>query len=462
MLWPARLILAPMTACAAVALAASPLPAGAKGMQAMDADTLQRVLPAVVRTTTLKIRPAQEGSGHASAARVRALGSGFIIDPSGIIVTNRHVIEGAQSITVELMDKSRLPARLVAAARDIDVALLKVDAERALPVLEFGDSDRLRVGDPVLAIGNPLGVGMSVSSGIVSALNRDIMDTPYDDYIQTDAAINHGNSGGPLVDKAGRVVGVDTAIYSSEGNTGSVGVGFAIPANVVQVVVRYLRDPEHLRPGWLGLRAQEVTPDVADAVGLKRVTGALVTEVDASSSAAKAGIREGDLVLRYGEKGVDDSRELLRLVAASSVGQVVPLVIWRNQQEVTLSATVGQAPADVSMPITPPPAAERGNMMVNYGVHLSAIGDSERREFALPATRRGAVVTSVEPDSFAADNGIQPGDVVVRVGDQAVSGLADLRASLKQVKEQGRRSALVLVRGKNGQRWVAVPLDTAQ
>ncbi len=256
------------------------------------------------------------------------------------------------------------------------------------------------------------------------------------------------------------MIGVDTAIYSSEGNTGSVGVGFAIPANVVRVVVRYLRDPEHVRPGWLGLRAQEVTPDVADAVGLRRVTGALVTEVDAGSSAANAGIREGDLVLRYGGKDVDDSRALLRLVAASPVGQVVPLVIWRNQREVALSATVGQAPADVSMPITPPPAAEPANMMVNYGVHLSAIGDSERREFALAATQRGAVVASVEPDSLAAESGVQPGDVVVKVGDQAVSGPADLRANLKQVKEQGRRSALVLVRGKNGQRWVPVPLDT--
>ena len=462
MLWPARLPMSLVTVCAAVGLATAPAPARAEGMQGMDANTLQRVLPAVVSITILKVRPTQEGSDQASAVRVHLVGSGFIIDSSGIIVTNKHVIEGAQSITVGLMDKRRLPARLIAAGRQIDLALVKVDAGRPLPVLTFGDSDQLRIGDPVLAIGNPLGVGMSVSSGIVSALNRDIMDSPYDDYIQTDAAINHGNSGGPLVDKEGRVIGVDTAIYSSHGNTGSIGLGFAIPSRVVQPTVRHLLDPEHVPLGWLGLRVQDVTPDIADAIGLRSVTGALVTDVDASSSAAKAGIREGDVVLKYGEKNINDSRELTRLVVSSQIGQTVPIVIWRKQQEVTLSATVGKAPTDIGMPITPPPATGPGNMMVSYGIHVSPTTDSEVRESDLPAKQRGVLVTSVEANSLAADDGVLPGDVIVKVGEEAVSGPADLRANFEKIKAQGRRFALMLVRGKNGLRWVPVPLDATQ
>jgi len=258
------------------------------------------------------------------------------------------------------------------------------------------------------------------------------------------------------------VIGVDTAIYSSQGNTGSIGLGFAIPSRVVQPTVRHLLDPEHVPLGWLGLRLQEVTPDIADAIGLRSVTGALVTDVGASSSAAKAGVREGDVVLKYGEKNVNDPRELTRLVVSSQIGQTVSIVVWREQQQVTLSATVGQAPTDISMPITPPPATAPGNMMASYGVHLSPITDSEVRESDLPAKQRGALVTSVEANSLAADDEVLPGDVIVKVGEQAVSDPADLRANFEKIKAQGRRFALMLVRGKNGLRWVPVPLDAIQ
>jgi serine protease Do len=461
--WTARVVVLAMAAYAALTLAIAPAPTSAEVMQAMNADTLERILPAVVNISSWKMRPGSKGSDQPARARVQSFGSGFVIDPSGIIVTNRHVIEGAQTITVGFLDKTHVPARLVAAANLVDLAVLKVDAGKALPVLGFADSDALRVGDPVLAIGNPLGVGMSVSSGIISALNRDIMDTPYDDFLQTDAAINHGNSGGPLVDKAGRVVGVNTAIYSSAGNTGSIGLGFSIPANDVQFAVRHLLDPEHMRPGWLGLRVQEITPEIANTIGLGRVSGALVVEPDAGSPGARAGIREGDVVLRFAGKDVADSRAFMRLVVSSAVGRAIPLVIWRDRREETVSATIEQSPTDTLMPNTAPvAAARRTGAKADLGLHLSLLTESARRDLGLPPLQRGAVVSGVDVDSPVADHGLQQGDVIMRVGDDAVAGPADVHAHLEQARRQGLHSVLVLVRAKSGPRWVPVPLDLHQ
>ncbi len=311
----------------------------------------------------------------------------------------------------------------------------------------------------MLAIGNPLGVGMSVSAGIVSALNRNIMDTPYDDYIQTDAAINHGNSGGPLVDPVGRVVGMDTAIYSSEGNTGSIGLGFALPANVVKMVVQHLLDPEHSRPGWVGLRVQEVTPDIAEAVGLTRAVGALVAGVDTNSPAAKAGIREGDVILRYGNRDISDSRELLRLIVISPIGQTIPIVAWRDQKPVTMATTVMQSPTDVFMPVKPPPPRKHGDIMVNYGVSLAPLTEADRQSAGLASNQGGALIKAVEPNSLGAEDGLQPGDVVVKVGDDPVADPAAVQALLAALKAQGRRVAIALVQGKGGPRWVPVLLE---
>ena len=268
-------------------------PAFARTMESGDAVAAQKATPAVVNISTWKLRqPTKPGE---TARRVKTYGSGFIIDSSGIIVTNKHVIDGALEIKVLFNDGDRVPARLVAVAAMLDLAVLKVDVDHPLPVLKWGNSEALQVGDAVLAIGNPLGLGISVSAGIVSALNRDIQDTPFDNYIQTDAAINHGNSGGPLVDLNGEVVGVDTALYNPDEAGGFIGIGLAIPAETAQFIVTRLLDP-HSRPGWLGFKLQDLTPELSDALGMRGARGSIIAAIDAGGPAAIGGLRPGDVL----------------------------------------------------------------------------------------------------------------------------------------------------------------------
>jgi len=265
--------------------------------------------------------------------RVKTYGSGFIVDPTGIIVTNKHVIDGALSVTVLLSDGNRAEGKVMAAAAMIDLAVVKVNVDHRLPVLAGGDSDTLRVGEAVLSIGNPLGIGKSVSAGIVSALNRDLQDTPFDNYIQTDAAINHGNSGGPLVNRSGEVIGVDTALYNTDPNGGFIGIGFAIPAASAKFVVKLLLDPSHPKAGWLGVTLQDLTADLAEAMGVRGARGAIIVAIDPNSPADRASLRPGDVLEQVSDEPIGDARAFQRAVVMTGVGKVGPADHLARRQE---------------------------------------------------------------------------------------------------------------------------------
>jgi serine protease Do len=294
-------------------------------------------------------KPGGQGDKGAPAPerRMQSLGSGFIIDPSGLVVTNNHVIEGADEITVTLQDNTSLKAKVLGRDETGDIALLQVKTDKQLPAVQFGDSDAERVGDWVLAIGNPFGLGGTVTAGIVSARGRDIHQGPYDDFIQTDAAINRGNSGGPLFNMDGQVIGMNTAIYSPSG--GSIGIGFSIPANLVKAVVTQLKDFGHPRRGWLGVRIQQVTPDIAESLGLHDASGAMVAGVNDGGPADKAKIHNGDIILKFNGQDVKEMRSLPRIVADSEVGKSVPVLLWRDGKQVTVQATLDEKPDDVKV-----------------------------------------------------------------------------------------------------------------
>ena len=303
------------------------------------------------RTSSIAIVPARPGGRGDNQPppdrRMQSLGSGFIIDASGLVVTNNHVIDGADEITVTLQDNTSLKAKVLGRDETGDIALLQVKPDKPLPAVQFGDSDTERVGDWVLAIGNPFGLGGTVTAGIVSARGRDIRQGPYDDFIQTDAAINRGNSGGPLFNMDGQVVGMNTAIYSPSG--GSIGIGFSIPANMVKAVVAQLKDFGHPRRGWLGVRIQQVTPDIAESLGLKDASGAMVAGVNDGGPADKAKIHNGDIILKFNNQDVKEMRSLPRIVADSEVGKSVPVLLWRDGKEVTVQATLAEKPDDVQV-----------------------------------------------------------------------------------------------------------------
>jgi serine protease Do len=316
--------------------------ASARIMEMTDAAIAQKDMPGVVNISSWKVIP-PENTGD-PPRRVKTYASGFIIDPSGIIVTNKHVVDGAIDMTVIFDNGERIAASTLATAEMVDLALVKVDIVRNLPALQWGDSERLRVGDAVLTIGNPLGIGMSVSAGIVSALNRDIQDTPFDSYIQTDADINHGNSGGPLVGQDGRVVGIDTALYNPNANGGFIGIGLAIPSTTAKFVVRRLLDPSHPKPGWLGLTLQDLTPDLAEAMGLREAGGAIVVAMDPGGPASKAELQLGDVLTETDGIKVSDARSFMRTIVQVRVGDLSRLRIWRYGKEQIVTATVAGWP----------------------------------------------------------------------------------------------------------------------
>ncbi len=434
------------------------------------ADLIASVLPAVVNVSTVVIRhapntrSAQDVADLPNGTRVvHGLGSGFIIDPGGYIVTNRHVVEDAVRITVTLQDNTTLLAHRVGRLSRADVALLKVTPRTPLPVVKLGDSDTLRVGDPVIAIGNPLGLGGSVSAGIVSALNRDIRTTPFDDFIQTDAAINHGNSGGPLFDMKGLVVGINTAIYAPTDTSGSIGISFALPINDAKFVIEQTRLYGRVRTGWLGVTMQSVTPDIADAIGLPIPRGSIVASMEPGSPAAKAGVHEGDVIMSVGAMTARDSRAVWRAIALRPIGKPVELTIWRAGKIITISPVVGELdPPQESG--DPPTMADRARMATyDPGYKLSAITGPLRARFKLAQSERGVLVTEVEAASPAAERGIQAGDVILRAGTDPVTSAAEVRARVAAARGRGERYFLLLLKGPSGQRFVTLPLypDTA-
>jgi serine protease Do len=384
-----------------------------------------------------------------------SLGSGYVIDSAGIIVTNNHVVEGADSIEVNFTDGSHLKAELVGRDPKTDVAVLRVKPLKPLPSVPWGDSDKLRVGDWVLAIGNPFGLGGSVSLGIVSARNRDINAGPYDDFIQTDAAINKGNSGGPLFNLQGEVVGMNTAIYSPSG--GSVGIGFSIPAATVKGVVAQLLKYGETRRGWLGVRIQGVSDDLVESLGLDRARGALIADVTPGGPAEKSGIEAGDVIIEFNGKPVRDMKDLPRIVADTEIGKTVPLKVLRKGKEVLLSSEVGRledgekmmAAAGAAMPA----------VVTALGMTLSPITDELRAKFNIDKDLKGAVVTAVDPAGAAAEKRLEPGDVITEAGEKEVAAPADLEARVKDAEKDGKSSVLLLV-SKGGKaaemRFIAV------
>ncbi len=405
--------------------------------------------------------PQGQDGGPPSSGRSVSLGSGFVIDPAGYIVTNNHVIDGADEISVTLQDNTTLKATLVGKDERVDLALLKVESEKPLKFVPFGDSDSERVGDWVLAIGNPFGLGGSVTAGIVSARGRDIRQGPYDDFIQTDAAINRGNSGGPLFNMAGEVIGINTAIYSPSG--GSVGIGFSIPSNLSKSVVSQLREFGRARRGWLGVRIQQVTPDIAESIGLKDTTGAMVAGVNDGGPADAAKIRNGDIILKFNGQDVKEMKSLPRIVAETVIGKNVPVVLWRDGKEVTVQASVGELPDDVQQASTTPTPERvappnRTSEISGLGARLSPITDDLRDKFKLSQDQKGVVVTDVMPDGNAAGRGLKPGDVIVEVQQEAVSSPADVQERLDRFRKQNRKTVLMLIQSGDGLRWVPVPL----
>jgi serine protease Do len=449
-----------------------PLAAAAQDTLIDHAALIRSLLPTVVNITA-KAEVADEGAALVASAaqpgqgtRVMTMaGSGFVVDPDGVIVTNWHVVGGAYEIYVTFSDGSRAKADILNAARIVDIALLKVSVGRKLTAVRWGDSEQVEIGDPVFAIGNPLGVGMSVSSGIVSALNRNIMDTPYDDFIQTDAAINHGNSGGPLFDMKGEVIGVNTALIST--TTASAGLGFAIPANDARFVVERLQHYGWVRPAWLGVKVQQLTPEMATALGIEDTQSSIVAWVIDGGPAAKAGLRVGDVIVRFGGKTPSDERALLRTIAASTPGSTVPITVWRKGQRFDLPVTLAEWPKtqweerDAPTKVTPP----RWNVPPDLGLTVEPLTDALRAKNELPPGPRGVLVSGVAQDTDAARRGLTIGDVIIQVGDVSVGTAEELNREIERARAEGRSYALFLVLPKHaadknskwpGPKWVAL------
>jgi serine protease Do len=424
------------------------------------ASIVQPLLPGVVNISVWGPSDAETPRDARGARPDRAhfFGSGFIIDPSGIIVTNKHVIANAYQISVHFNDGSRARARLLAPGGAVDLAVLKVDVPEPLQALTWGDSDHLRIGDTVLAIGNPLGIGLSVSAGIVSALNRNINDSPYDDYIQTDAAINHGNSGGPLVDLDGHVVGVDTSLVAMA-NGGSIGLGFAITSNDAKFVVDRLLKFGEVKAGWIGIALQDVTPDVVASFGLPWNRGAIVANVDAGSPAAKADMQNGDIIRTVDGRTFNDSRALMRIIGKTMIGSTITLQLWRAGEQYTVTLAVAGYPDDRTA--VAPKATKAVAMrpdLPDFGMRLTPLTPELRSHYRLGQQQSGLLVTAVTANSVASQHGVSPGDVVIRVQDTDVSTTAKFGEALSQAQASGRHYIELLVRAGDDQRWLGFQL----
>ena len=470
--------------------------AGARPAPDSFADLADKLLPAVVNiSTTQTIKPDHPHSGperpqfppgspfeeffkdffdhnsdrgsntdkpDAKPRKATSLGSGFIIDPAGYIVTNNHVIADADEITVILHDDTNLKAELIGRDTKTDVAVLKVKTDKPLTAVPWGDSDKSRVGDWVLAIGNPFGLGGSVTAGILSARQRDINSGPYDDFLQTDASINRGNSGGPMFNMDGQVIGINTAIYSPSG--GSIGIGFAIPSNLAKEVAAELEnEPDHaVHRGWLGVRIQAVTDEIAESLGLDKARGALVASVNDNGPAQTGGIQPGDVILSFDGKPIPDMRHLPRVVAETSVGKTVPVQVWRKRQQTTLQVKVGKLDETEQVSVQEPPRAapEKPDtaMVKTLGLTLSNITPDLKDKFSL-GDDKGVVVVDVNKDSPAAEKGLRPGDVIMEAAQEEIKSAGQIAGKIDDAKKSGRKSILLLVERQGDLRFVALRLD---
>ena len=395
--------------------------------------------------------------------KVSSLGSGFVIDPSGLIVTNNHVIEGADEIIINFTDGSKLKVtKILGHDPKTDLALLKVEPKEPLKAVSFGDSSKMRVGDWVMAIGNPFGLGGSVTVGIVSATKRDINAGPYDDFIQTDAAINRGNSGGPLFDMDGEVIGVNTAIISPTG--GSIGIGFAVPSNTAVKVIDQLKQYGETRRGWLGVHVQNVTDEIAESLGLKGPAGALVAQVSPDGPAAAAGVKPSDVILKFDGQVIENMRDLPRAVVETPIGKDVAVELLRDGQTVDVTVKIGRLPEDADTEDTDDsededsPQAPETEQEDLLGLTIAPLTDALRSKYGISDKIDGVVITDVEPDSPAAQKSVKPGDVIIEVTQEEVHQPQDVVTRLEAVKRSGRGRVLLLLSDAKGElRFVAVP-----
>jgi serine protease Do len=401
------------------------------------------------------------GGGDMQPHKTNSLGSGFIIDTAGIVVTNNHVIADADEINVIMNDGTKIKAELVGVDKKTDLAVLKFKPLKPLVAVKFGDSDKLRLGEWVIAIGNPFSLGGTVTAGIVSARNRDIASGPYDNYIQTDAAINRGNSGGPLFNLDGEVIGVNTLIISPTG--GSIGIGFAVPSKTVAGVVDQLRQFGELRRGWLGVRIQQVTDEIAESLNIKPARGALIAGVEDKGPAKPAGIEPGDVVVKFDGKDIKEPKDLSRVVADTAVGKEVDVVIIRKGEEQTRKVTLGRledtdkpTPASVK---TPEPA-EKPVTQRALGLDLATLSKDLRSRYKIKDSVKGVIITNVDGTSDAAEKRLTAGEVIVEVAQEAVSNAADVKKRIDQLKKDGKKSVLLLVSNAEGElRFVALSVQ---
>lgn len=433
------------------------------------ADLVEKVKPAVVNiSTTEKIETRQRqqqmqpGSledffrqfmeqGQRKRSPQHALGSGFIIDASGYIVTNNHVVADAAKIVVTLEDGSEHPAVVKGRDPKTDVALLKIESKTPLPYVAFGDSDKARIGDWVVAVGNPFGLGGSVSAGIVSARGRNLNNGPYDNFLQIDAPINPGNSGGPIFDATGRVIGISTAIYSPSG--GSVGIGFGVPSNLAGSIVAQLKDSGKVERGWLGVSMQPMTDSLAKAVGRKSADGVLVNEVMADGPAAKAGLKQGDVIVTINDQTIRDPRDLATQVAGLKAGDSAKFGIWRDGRERNLTVAIGTQPSDQTAALN-----DAGGEDGKVGLSLAPLTPELRNRFGLEAGARGAVVAEVASDSRAEESGVQPGDLIVGVAGKSIANPAQAVDAIKSAQREKKEAVTLLVMRDGSTYYLALHL----
>jgi serine protease Do len=466
-------------------------PAIARDAPDSFADLVDRLMPTVVNITTTQNVPQQgprlrdmpqlppgspfeelfkeffdrRGGEEQQKRRGTSLGSGFIVDSEGYILTNNHVIQGAEDITVILRDETQLKAKLIGSDSRVDVAVLKVEPpnKKPLPAVKFGDSDTVRVGDWVIAIGNPFGLGHSVTAGIISARGRALSDS-LDDYLQTDAAINKGNSGGPLFNAAGEVIGVNTAIYSPSGT--NAGLAFSIPSNLVKQIADQLREFGRVRRGWIGVSYQSVTDDIADSFGLERTRGVLVANVVADGPAAKAGLKRNDIILGFAGQDVPDLRRFPRLVANARVGSTVDVVVWRQGKEQTLKLRIGEqdepekqnASAQGGPKKPGQPDAPVVSTVEQLGLTLQKVTDQLRERYGLSDSVKGVVITKVAANSPAAEKQLQAGDVILEVDQKPVSTPQEVTDIVGKLQQQKKRSVLLFVERQGDPRFAALRL----
>ena len=446
------------------------------------ADLVERVKPAVVNITTkahLKQRigniqtPFPKGSpldrqfrrffeqqqpgsrSDGNGPMTTGAGSGFIIDASGYVVTNNHVIKDSEEIKVILSDGTQLDATVVGKDKTSDLALLKVNSKTPLAFVEFGDSSNTRVGDWVLAVGNPFGLGGTVTAGIVSARGRDINSGPYDDYLQIDAPINRGNSGGPLFDHSGKVIGVNTAIFSPSG--GSVGIGFAIPAELASNVVTSLRNSGQVQRGWMGVSIQGLTADLSNSFGLENTQGALVADVAKDSPAQKAGLKAGDVITAFDGSPILKVRDLPRIVSTTQAGKTVNVDIWRQQKAQRLTLNVGQLPSDE--PVDSGNGIEKDHKDPQLGLSLGDLDGQTRQQLGLTEDIQGVLIANVTAGSPAASIGVRPGDVILRVNNVPVHKPEHVREQVRKTAESDHKQVVLLLSRDGHNRFVAVPLQ---